>query len=48
LDVLPDEAVAPTATAVYDACQAATAPAPPPAATPTPQETPTETPTPEG
>ena len=48
LDVLPDEAVAATATAVYDACQAATAPAPPPAATPTPQETPTETPTPEG
>jgi tetratricopeptide (TPR) repeat protein len=48
IEVLPDEAVAPTVTAVYDACQAATAPPPAATATPTPQETPTETPTPEG
>ncbi len=48
LEVLPDEAIAPTATAVHEACQTATAPAPPPAATPTPPETPTETSTPEG
>ena len=48
LEVLPDEAIAPTATAVHEACQIATAPAPPPDATPTPSETPTVTSTPEG
>lgn len=46
LEVIPDDEFAPTATAVYDACQAATAPAPPPPATATPEATPTQTPAP--